>query len=90
MAGAGNNFENLTREFLAKLFENMGFQVLKNRKQWAGTQYGFDIRVNFLDDDEFEREILFECKDYSDSVEWAKLIDKLIQVHASPYETLCK
>ena len=85
MAKAGGVFEDLTKEFIPKLFEKMGFQVLKNRKQWAGTQYGFDIRVCFLDEVDFQRELLFECKDYSSSVEWSKLVDKLVQVHASPY-----
>ena len=86
MAPKGDKFEKLTREFAGELFKRMGYQVIRVRKQWAGTQYGFDVHVVFLDDNDLEREICMECKDYSNKVEWQKIVDKIVQVNASPYD----
>lgn len=60
----GSEFEKVCQSFFSKGFEEIGFLVLSFRRQWSGTQNGFDIRINFLDDDEIEKILFFECKDY--------------------------
>lgn len=86
MVKKGDKFEILTVKFANELFEKMGFQVIKVRKQWSGTQYGFDVLVIFLDDNQLQREICMECKDYSKDVEWSRFSDKILQINASPYD----
>ena len=38
----GTDFEIATQDFFKKVFEEIGFHVISVRKQWAGTQNGFD------------------------------------------------
>lgn len=82
----GADFEKASHEFFKKIFEEIGFQVLSVRKQWSGTQNGFDIRINFLDNDEFERTIFFECKDYNTVLDWGHILEKILELDAANYQ----
>lgn len=86
MVRKGDNFEDATKEFVNKLFPELGYTVLSGRKQKSGTQYGFDIFVEFLDNLDMDKLFLFECKDYSNDVEWKELEHKILQVDASAYD----
>lgn len=86
MAKKGDKFENLTKDFVSKLFSELDYTVLRIRKQKSGTQYGFDVLVEFLDDLEMERRFHFECKDYSSEVEWQKFQKKVLELDASSYD----
>jgi len=82
----GASFEKATHDFFKKIFEEIGFQVLSIRKQWSGTQNGFDIRINFLDNDEFERTIFFECKNYDTELDWGHILEKILELDAANYQ----
>lgn len=82
----GSDFEKATQDFFEKIFKEMGFQVLSVRRQWSGTQNGFDIRINFLDSDEFERALFFECKDYDTALDWGHILEKIIELDAANYQ----
>lgn len=86
MAKKGDKFETLTRDFVSNLFSELGYTVLRVRKQKSGTQYGFDVLVEFLDDLDMERGFYFECKDYSSDIEWKEFQDKVMQIDASAYD----
>lgn len=86
MTKKGDDFEETTREFVKRLFPELGYTILSGRKQKSGTQYGFDIFIEFLDDLDMAKLFLFECKDYSKEVEWNKLEHKILQVDASSYD----
>lgn len=82
----GSDFEKLTHDFFKKIFEEIGFQVLSVRKQWSGTQNGFDIRITFLDNDESERAIFFECKNYETELDWGHILEKILELDAANYQ----
>ena len=82
----GAAFEVKTQEFLAKLFDQLGFQVTEFRRQSAGTQNGFDVRIGFLDASGKERKWYFECKDYTSPLGWKEIAEKIHQLHASNHQ----
>lgn len=81
----GSAFENSVLEFFKKIFEEMGFIVIEARKQWSGTQNGFDVRITFLDDDNNERCLFFECKDYESTLNWENILEKILELEAANY-----
>ena len=85
MVKKGDNFENLTLDFVKRLFTDMGYTLIKARKQKSGTQNGFDIYVEFLDTSDLLKQIHFECKDYSVDVNWQKLLAKIDELDSSSY-----
>jgi len=86
MVKKGEKFESTTQRFISILFKKFDFQVLSVRKQWSGTQYGFDVLIQFLDDSNLGKVFCIKCKDYSNEVEWKELINKILQVDSSPYD----
>lgn len=83
----GSDFENLVKPFFRKVFEEMGFLVIQVRKQNSGTQNGFDVSVSFLDEDDNDREIFFECKYYTSSkLNWADILTKQLELGASNHK----
>ena len=85
----GSNLEKNAEIFLRELFEKMGFITTEVRRQKSGTQNGFDILVEFLDDDDLEKKFYFECKDYTKPVEWKEFLDKILQLDASSHKIDC-
>jgi hypothetical protein len=83
--GKGSEFEIQVQKFFRKIFEEMGFTVIEVRRQWAGTQNGFDVRVTFLNEDDNECTLFFECKDYDSTLEWNDIFPKVCELDASNY-----
>lgn len=71
----GKNFEEQTKSFFPKLFEKMGYTVLKERVQFSGTQDGFDVQFAIWDGF-IERHIFIECKDWTKDVPVKHVYDK--------------
>ncbi len=85
MVAKGKSFEKQTELFFREFFEGIGYLVVEIRVQKAGTQYGFDVLVRILDENNVERKIHLECKDYSVSLDWKEFLDKIVQLDASAY-----
>lgn len=81
----GSEFEKQVQSFFRLLFENMGFIVIEVRKQWSGTQNGFDVRISFLNDDENECTLFFECKDYDSKLDWNDIFPKVLELDSANY-----
>jgi len=82
----GSLFEKQIEQFFKNFFEEMGFVVITVRRQKAGTQNGFDVKVTFLDDDDNERSLFFECKDYESALNWNDIFPKICELDGSNYE----
>lgn len=81
----GAEFEKRIQEFFRKIFEEMGFFVMEVRRQWAGTQNGFDVKIVFLKGADRECTLFFECKDYNSKLDWSDLFDKACELEGSNY-----
>ena len=79
----GAAFEIKTLTYLGNLFTRLGFDVTEKRRQSAGTQNGFDVRISFLDPSGRERKLYFECKDYTSPLSWNDIANKILALHAS-------
>ncbi len=87
MAISGSDFEKLVKPFFKKIFEEMGFIVIEIRKQDSGDQNGFDILVQFFDDNDQERSVFIECKYYTTApLYWKDIFNKQMQLEASSYK----
>lgn len=83
---SGSDFEKLVKPFFKKLFADLGFFVLEVRKQDSGTQNGFDIKVEFEDNNGLERHFFIECKYYTSKLPWSELLKKQVQLSGSNYK----
>ncbi len=86
MGNKGTEFEKEAKLFLEELFKAMEYQIIELRVQHAGTQNGFDILVQFIDDYQFERNIHFECKNYATDLKWAQIATKVLELGGSNFE----
>lgn len=64
----------------------MGFTVIEVRRQWSGTQNGFDVRITFLNDDDNECTLFFECKYYDSNLDWNDIFPKVCELDAGNYD----
>jgi len=74
-------FEEAAKEFFGNLLERVGYTVTAKRRQKAGTQNGFDLFLKIIDNTG-EKELHFECKDYSSDLQWKDFQTKILQLHA--------
>jgi len=81
----GAEFELKTLAYLKNLFDTLGFRVWEYRRQSAGTQNGFDIRISFHDETGRSRSIYFECKDYTTPLSWDDIAVKIFKIHSSSH-----
>ncbi|TJY38208.1 hypothetical protein [Pontimicrobium aquaticum] len=81
----GTQFENHTKPFFRKVFEEIGFHVLEVRNQTSGTQNGFDIKISFEDDHGIDRSIFIECKYYETTLSFSQIVTKIIELNGSNY-----
>ncbi|MBL0741395.1 tetratricopeptide repeat protein [Chryseolinea lacunae] len=86
MAAKGNEFELQVLQYLRSLFGELEFPIIEARRQKAGTQNGFDIRIGFLDQNGRERKFYFECKEYKTSISWNEISVKLQELYASNHQ----
>ena len=87
----GRRFEEITKEFFLKLFEETQFQVNNNWIQPSGTQYGFDVgfEIAVLNDNFFTRGVYIECKNYKKTkLNISKLHTKLINFDRSDFKKI--
>ncbi|BBL65712.1 hypothetical protein MSMAT_1973 [Methanosarcina mazei TMA] len=82
----GDKLEILVEEHFRWLFEEMDFQVTKVRRQESGAQFGFDVKVQFYDDDDHPRNFFFECKDYSTELNFNAILRKMFELDSSSYK----
>src|SRR5665647_851732 len=83
----GSDFEKLIKPFFKEIFEKMGFIVIEVRKQDSGDQNGFDISIQFFDDNDQERSFFIECKYYTTAnLYWKDIFNKEMQLDASSYK----
>lgn len=82
----GDKLEILATKHFRWLFEEMDFQVVKVRRQNSGAQFGFDIEIQFYDDNDYQRNFYFECKDYSTDLNWNALLRKIFELDSSAYD----
>ena len=85
MGLTGNEFETLVKPFFEQLFEDLGFDVLHVRGQLAGTQNGFDLRIEFKDRKGKTRNLFIECKYYSTKLPWSEIFRKQVELNAANY-----
>lgn len=78
----GNEFENHVLDFFVWLFNEIGFSVLKERKQKAGTQNGFDVFLKIIKDNSIHR-IFIECKNYKSNIEIAQILQKAMEIESN-------
>jgi hypothetical protein len=71
------SFEISVQKYFIRLFEKMGFNIIEIRRQ-TPKQHGFNIFLKFLDENECEKSLHFECMDYSNNTNWSNLI---INIH---------
>ncbi|AKB50445.1 hypothetical protein MSBRW_1192 [Methanosarcina barkeri str. Wiesmoor] len=81
----GDNLEILAENHFKWLFEEMDFQLIGVRRQNSGAQFGFDIKVQFFDDDDNVRNFYFECKDYSSDLHFNSILRKIFELDSSAY-----
>ncbi len=82
----GSDFEKLIKPFFKEIFEKMGFVVIEIRKQDSGNQNGFDIFIQFFDENDQVRSFFIECKYYTTSnLYWKDIFNKQMQLDASSY-----
>lgn len=81
----GAEFEMQIQRFLRMIFEEMGFRVIEARRQLAGTQNGFDVKLVFLKDDNIEYTLFFECKDYNSALTWNDIFQKVCDLESTNY-----
>ena len=75
----GAKFEINTNNFFVWLFEEIGFIISKDRIQFSGTQDGFDIHI-IVNNDNFERQIHIECKDYKTDLDIGNIFKKALDL----------
>jgi hypothetical protein len=83
--GKGSLFEEKVELLFRKIFSEAGYHVIDIRRQQAGSQNGFDIRVTFLDDDSNERVLFFECKNYETLLDWENILEKILELASVSY-----
>ncbi|MCH5719904.1 hypothetical protein [Niabella hibiscisoli] len=77
MSKKGGAFEKVANEFLVKIFDELGYTVVRERTQDSGTQDGFDNLVEIVDD-KFRNYIIYsECKDYKTNLNYTQALEKI-------------
>jgi hypothetical protein len=77
MSKKGGDFEEVAKEFLIKIFAELGYTVVRARTQDSGTQDGFDNLVEIVDDRYRNYIIYSECKDYKSHLNYTQALAKI-------------
>ena len=75
----GNEFEEQILDFFVELFERIGISPIKQRKQKAGTQNGFDNYLKIVHSNIIYK-IFIECKNYNTTLEIGHVLQKAIEL----------
>ena len=85
MTITGVEFENLVKPFFETIFKEMDYIVFDVRNQNSGTQNGFDLVIDFLDENSVDRQLFIECKFYSSKLYYKEILMKVLELNASNY-----
>ncbi|MCS4301807.1 NACHT domain-containing NTPase [Chryseobacterium sp. BIGb0232] len=77
MVKKGGSFEEITLEFLESIFQELNYEVVSRRIQKSGSQDGFDILVELVDEKNKHYNIYAECKDYSTRLNYTLALEKI-------------
>ncbi|RBQ06718.1 hypothetical protein [Pedobacter miscanthi] len=73
----GGAFEQLAKDFLERILSELGYEIVRSRTQYSGTQDGYDNLLEVVDGDRVSRRIYVECKDYSSKLIFADAVEKI-------------
>ncbi len=82
----GAEFESKFLDYLKTVFKRLRYNTIEFKRQKGGTQFGFDIRVSFTDNNSKHRTFVFECKNYNTELDWSKIRVKLDDLEDSHHE----
>jgi hypothetical protein len=80
MSKKGGDFEIIAIDFLAKIFKELKFAVVRERIQLSGSQDGYDNLIEIVDNKYNSRYIYSECKDYTVGLNYVDALIKLPQI----------
>lgn len=73
----GARFEVIAKDFLERIFKEIGCEVVRSRNQNSGTQDGYDNLVEIVDDNNKSYIIYTECKDYTTQLNHSDAMEKI-------------
>ncbi|HEY1525237.1 MAG TPA: tetratricopeptide repeat protein [Candidatus Angelobacter sp.] len=77
---SGSDLEHAFQRVLNSFFREAGYEIVQNRVQTAGTQFGCDLQWTVRPPAQAEAiRLLFECKNYSTPVPLKEIVDKPFQ-----------
>lgn len=79
----GKELELAVKVHFENLLEQIGLEVIKNRRQNSGTQDGFDNEIVVVDSCYDRKKIYIECKDYTKNLSYSEAIVKIPQIISS-------
>lgn len=77
MSKKGADFELTALEFLKRIFNDLGYEVVRVRNQKTGTQDGYDNLIEIVTGKYKHHTIYAECKDYSSNLNYTQAIEKI-------------
>lgn len=86
MGNKGTDFEKAVMSLLERIFGEINYVVTKSRIQKSGTQNGYDIAIQFLDDCDTEHSFFFECKNYNSTLEFSEISKKIWELESANYK----
>ncbi|MBA9072576.1 hypothetical protein GGR22_000702 [Flavobacterium gossypii] len=87
MSKKGGEFEVIAIDFFENIFKELNFKVVRKRIQNSGSQDGYDILIEIVDERFRSYYIFIECKDYNVELNYSDAIIKLPQI-ASTHEDI--
>lgn len=75
----GQLFENITKDFFSWFFNELGYTITKERIQFSGNQFGFDVQFK-LNEEYNNKTIFIECKNYENDLDIGNIFTKILQV----------
>lgn len=73
----GQRLERAAKEFLERIFKEMGYRVVRSRLNASGTQDGFDVMLEVVDGAYRHYHIYSECKNYNSLLHYSRAIEKI-------------
>ena len=77
MPKKGGDFEIITLDFLEKIFSELNYTVTRKRIQNSGSQDGYDVLLDIVDERFRNYTIYSECKDYKTNLNYTQALEKI-------------
>lgn len=71
------DFEIITLDFLEKIFSELNYTVTRKRTQKSGSQDGYDLVLDIVDQKFRNYTIYSECKDYKTNLNYTQALEKI-------------